>query len=240
MPRNTLHQIDFRMETRLPVSVWLERVIRVVGLWVLSGASASAVLSSQFEDFSRPTTWTSGAVNPNPPLIVTDSGPEGDADSALMISSSFVSGAGSRLAAYDKVTWVGNFTQAGVNLLRMDLRNSSAVASTMRVAVHGPGGWWVTPGHEMSLFSPWQQVEFDLRAESLLAADGGGLAADTLASVDEIRILHSSTVSFRGGTGERSVFVDNIQAVPEPSVMAWGLSWLFLLLRRRRVHPGSH
>ncbi len=207
----------------------------VLGFWLACcGMLPAAVYLNRLETFDSPTTWTSGAGNPNPPAIVPDSGPLGSDDYALQITSTLSSMEGSRLIAFDQLTWVGNYIAEGVDALEMDLRNFSFSSSSMRVAIHGDGGWWVTPAVVLSAFSPWTSVSYDLSPGALLNTGGTDVTL-TLSTVDEIRILHSTSPTFRGDTGQRSVLVDNIHAIPEPSVAAlfaiFGMIWAVLRSR---------
>ncbi|BCX47994.1 hypothetical protein HAHE_19020 [Haloferula helveola] len=196
-------------------------------------STAHAVVLFQLETFDSPTNWTSGAQNPSPPVITFNTGPTGTGDSSLQITSSPGSGPGSRLIAYNEVDWAGDYLGAGIHALTMDLRNQSSISSYIRVAVNGPGGWFVTPAQELGRFSTWTSASFDLTPGSLIDV-GGSDAAATLGNVTEIRILHSTTDSFRGETGLRTLRVDNIQAVPEPSVGLLALGAALFSFRRRK------
>jgi hypothetical protein len=194
---------------------------------------AQAVVLFQIETFDGPTEWTSGTQNPSPPTITSNTGPGGSGDSSLRITASPGSGPGSRLIAYNEGDWAGNYLGAGIHTLSMDLRNQSTITASMRVAVNGPGGWWVTEAAQLPRFSTWTPSSFDLRPSSLLNA-GGTDAALTLSNVTEIRILHSSVAGFRGETGQRTILVDNIQTVPEPSTTLLLLAATGCLFRRRK------
>jgi len=207
----------------------------LIGLLALP--TAPAVVLMQLETFDAPTAWAAGNPHPNPPSIQPDSGPEGTGDPALSINARSGSGPGSRLAAFNVTDWTGDYLSAGIDALTMDLRNQSLLSSEMRVAVNGPGGWFVTDSETLGTFSTWTSVKFDLSPDSLLTA-GGSNASSTLAAVTELRILHSTVPTFQGGAGQRTVLVDNIQAVPEPeSMILAGLAALSLFRRKRSVAP---
>lgn len=202
-------------------------------------AVTHGVVLMQLETFDSSTGWGVGNPHPSPPSIQADVGPDGNGDFALRMSASAGQGAGSRLAIINTSDWAGDYLTAGIDTLTMDLRNQSFLSSDMRVAVNGPGGWFVTDSQSLSAFSTWTPVSFDLSPGALVSA-GGSDASSTLSDVGEIRILHSSTPSFRGGTGQRTVLVDNIQAVPEPkTLMLTTFAALALLRRKRTVARGG-
>lgn len=211
----------------------LARLPATLLLTGLALTSAQGVVLFQLETFDGPTGWTAGSPHPSPPSIQPDSGPLGTGDSSLVINAAPGSGAGSRLATYNRTDWTGDYLGAGISALTMDLRNQSPNASQIRVGLNGPGGWFVTEAQPLGVFSTWTSVEFDLTADSLLSA-GGGDARATLAGVTELRILHNADVDFRGGPGQRTLRVDNLFAVPEPEIpLLAGLGAVFLCRRRR-------
>lgn len=202
-------------------------------LWAL-GPGLHAVTLSQLETFDTPTGWTSSAVNPNPPVVEANVGPLGFGDSALRITSSPGSSAGSKLIAFNNSDWTGDYSGQGIHTIEMDLRNVSSLAISARIALNGPGGWWVTPAQAVVPFASWDTFQFDLT--TLVAADGANStdAAATLANVTQARILHNNSPSFRGDTGLRTLRVDNIRAVPEPSsLLLLGIFSLFSRNRKR-------
>ena len=104
---------------------------------------------------------------------------------------------------------------------------------SMRIAVNGPGGWFVTTASPVAAFSGWTNQVFDLRPVALVSA-GGGDASATLAAVSELRILHSTVVDYRGAKVSSGFMVDNVRAIPEPSVVMFcGLAVLIIPFRKR-------
>lgn len=183
---------------------------------MLLGPANAAVTLNQIETFTTLGGWGSGAGgNPNPPAILTDSGPLGIGDSSLKITANGGSGAGSRLVALNTSTWSGDYSGQGIVSLSASLRNMGATALSIRVAFSGPGGWFVTDAAPVAAFVGWVHHVFDISPTSLLSV-GGSDAAATMAAVSETRILHSSAVDFKGADVSSSFLVDNLQAVPEP------------------------
>lgn len=194
------------------------KLIRVVLLAVcLPSLVDAAVTLGQIEDFSEIHGWSGALPNPNPPVTVPDSGPLGGGDSSLRVTSNGGSGPGGKLVVFNTTQWTGNYTAAGITGIAADLRNIGTNTLSFRLALNGPGGWFVTQAAPLAAFTGWVHQEFAIAPVSLLSA-GGDDAAATLTAVSELRILHSSAVDFRGAQVTGSFMVDRIQAIPEPSV----------------------
>ena len=196
-------------------------------------SSHAAVTLNQFENFSGAPEWSSGDPNPNPPVLVADGGPLGPGDTALRVTSNGGSGAGGRLIVFNETLWTGDYTAAGITSIAADLRNGGSTTLSMRLALNGPGGWFVTAAAPVTAFSGWVNQVFDIRSAALATA-GGTDAAATLAAVSELRILHSATVDFRGAKVSSSFLVDNIRAIPEPaSVVLLAMAGIGCVFRKR-------
>lgn len=189
---------------------------RVAVFSCLLATADAAVTLNQIETFLTQNGWDSGDPNPNPPALAANSGPLGSGDNALRVTSNGGTGPGSRLIVFNTTAWTGDYLAAGILALSADLRNSGSTTLSMRVAVDGPGGKFVSAPAVITAFSGWVHSVFDIRPASLISA-GGSDAAATLAGVTELRILHSSTVDYRGARISSGFLVDNIQAVPEPA-----------------------
>ena len=193
----------------------------------------AAVTLNQLENFSGIHEWSSGNPNPNPPVIVAGSGPLGTGDNSLRVTSNGSNAAGGRLIVFNETLWTGDYTAAGVLSLTADLRNNGTTTLSMRLALNGPGGWFVSTVAPVTAFSGWTSQVFDVRPAALVSA-GGGDAAATLAAVSELRILHSAAVDHRGAKLSSSFLVDNIRAIPEPAaVMMICLASGLLFFRKR-------
>lgn len=208
----------------------------IIGLFASVGialVSEAAITLNQTENFSGAHAWTSGDLNPNPPVIGADSGPLGPGDAALRVTSNSGSGAGGRLIVYNPSLWTGDYTAAGIFSITADLKNAGMTPLAMRMALNGPGGWFVTTATPLTPFSGWMGRVFDVRPEILVSA-GGADAVATLAAVSELRILHSTAVDYRGAKISSSFLVDNIRAVPEPHSFLWvALVAVSLVFRKR-------
>jgi hypothetical protein len=192
-----------------------------------------AVTLLQTDTFDTLGGWTSGSPNPNPPSILADSGPLGGGDSALHVIANG-GGAGGRLVTFNRSTWIGDFSDAGVTSITMDLRNLGTSPLSVRIAFNGPGGWWITAAESVPAFAGWANHAFDIQASALIASDGGTNAAATLGGVTEMRILHSPLPDHTGFAISSTMLVDNVTAVPEPSaLLLLACSPLFLKRKRR-------
>ncbi|MEO7098255.1 MAG: hypothetical protein ABI162_02755 [Luteolibacter sp.] len=211
----------------------MKRLRSILVFACLTIAADAAVTLNQIETFSALNGWDSGDPNPNPPAILSNSGPLGSGDSALQVTSNGGSGAGGRLVVFNTTLWTGDYIAQGILAIAADLRNSGSTALSMRIAFNGPGGKFVTAPSVIAAFSGWVHSVFDIKPGSLISA-GGSNAAATMAGVTEMRILHSSTVDYRGAQISSGFLADNIQAVPEPAAaVACLLSGALLLLRKR-------
>ncbi len=193
----------------------------------------AAIMLHQVEDFSRAHDWSGGSPNPNPPVVVPDAGPLGGGDYALRVTSNGGGGPGGKLLFFNTSSWTGNYTAAGITGIAADMRNTGTNTLLFRLAFNGPGGWFVTPASPVAAFTGWVHLEFDIRPSSLLNVEGSDPAA-TMAAVNQVRILHSSQVDFRGAQVSGSFMVDDIEAVPEPSVwMIAAMAGIGTLFRKR-------
>lgn len=209
-------------------------------LLLLPGISDGAVTLSQVETFDSPTTWRIGMLNFGIPSIQPNLGPNGGGDFALLTSSSPGNGPTSRLVIFNTIDWAGDYTSAGVSSLRMDLRNTGSGNLFIRIAVNGPGGWFVTDGQAVNSGLGYASYLFDIRPASLspgktMTSPLGDDVQATLSSVTQVRILHSvADASVIGEVANAQLRIDNITAVPEPRVpLLLGLTLVFCNFRRR-------
>ena len=203
-----------------------------------ASAPAAAVILGQIDDFQDGTTqgWTSGPINPNPPINVPDVGPAGPGDDSLQITSVGGIGPGSRFVAFNGTQWAGDYPSAGVDMIVLDVNNVGAVTLNLRVALDGAGGRFVTTA-SVPIFavSGWQTVGLSIAPADLTSAGGLGVNA-TLAAVTQLRVISAVNPTFQGDPIVAQGQVDNVIAVPEPAesvLLVSGLALLALLQRRR-------
>lgn len=172
------------------------------------------------DDFQNLTVqgWTTAPVNPNPPQVLLDGGPDGTDDAFLQFSSNGGGGAGGRLVLRNLDQWAGDLS----NMLGIEasINNFGTTDLLMRIAVNGPGGWWATTNAAalpIAAGSGWSSMTFSLDPASLTnqfetesVNEGGTDLALTLSDVTELRILHNDQPSFRADPILAAAGIDNI------------------------------
>jgi hypothetical protein len=172
-------------------------------------------------------------------------GPAGVNDNYLQLASVGGSGAGSRLAAINTSQWAGDYLAANITSIQMHLNNLGATDLSLRLMFADPiGGSPTNLAYSTNaIFLPggsgWTQVSFPIAPANLTAGLGSINAA--LANVTDFRLYHSPTANYPNpGSPVPAIVatlgVDNIRAVPEPSLLALGFTCLPLISRRRRDH----
>lgn len=220
--------------------------LALAGFVVAAGLSSAAlaITAGQIDDFQNGTTqsWAeglTGALPPVPPAVVANAGPAGTGDFAMRLTAVGVAvGPGGKLVVNNnQARWIGSYTAAGVNGIILDVRNPNTFPVTIRVGVDGPalpastGGRWITHGVELPAASGWRTLTFALRAQDLLPGDGGATSASTtLANVAVLRIMHAPAATWQGAVVTGQLDLNDIEALPEPS-LALGVLAGGLLLR---------
>jgi hypothetical protein len=210
------------------------------------GAShpASAIVVGQLDDFQDGTTqgWVDalgGAISPVPPVVVADSGPGGAGDFALQLTSTgAVIGAGSKLVVNNvEPRWQGDYLAAGVDGVMIDVRNPGPTDLLLRVAIDGPavgasGGRWVSPAVPIPAQSGWQTATFSLAPEDLRPGDFAATdAATTLSNVAVLRLLHATSPAWVGDSIAAQLWIDGVEALPEPAAGAALLAGVLFVRR---------
>jgi hypothetical protein len=223
------------------IAKWAGTSLLLFGL--MQHVSPAEIIIGQTDDFEDDTTqdWEAGPgiafPNPNPPVNVPNDGPAGGGDNFLQITSNGGSRAGSRLVAFNKNQWTGNYLSVGVTALTADLNNLGAADLNIRLLLTGIGGNFVSASSiDLAPSSGWQSVVFPLGPTDLT---GGLDLSATLSAVSELRILHNPVAS----TGPppqllAQLGVDNLTAVPEPAtviLLAFGGLSLAVFAWRRRA-----
>ncbi len=165
--------------------------LAVVLLTLAAGPNSCTIASGSVDDFQDGTTqgWRSGSANPNPPTWQPSGGPDGAGDGYLRIEGTGTAGSGGNLVAFNTAQWTGDYTRAGVVAIGAELRNLGESELVIRLLVEGRGGSFVTAAAaRLPVGDGWRRVVWPLAPFS-----SGRDAADVLAQVTKLRILHAPT-----------------------------------------------
>jgi hypothetical protein len=150
---------------------------------------------------------------------------------------------------WNTAQWAGDYLGQSISTLSLDANNLSGPGGetiNLRVALNGPGGWFVTEPQVLLPEAGWQSLIFDLSLTGLVHAGQGNAVYDsTMSAVTRLQIisLEEDTFDIGGNAGLRgdsiaaSLGLDNIKAgaaIPEPSGVALILMGCAGLMRRRR------
>jgi hypothetical protein len=177
--------------------------------------------TDNFEDGSLRNWQAGGFTNPNAPANITSGGPSGATDNYLRLTSNGSSGAGGRLVAFCFNQWTGNYLIPSVSSLRMQVNNLGATNLALRLIFEN-----ASVGQSLGTLSPvnvaagsgWTTVTFSLASANLT----GGAFNLVMGNVTTLNLVHSPSVITDRSSAPRiaaQLGVDNITAVPEPSVL---------------------
>ena len=169
----------------------------------------------QRDDFQDGTTegWTNGSFAVDP-VNVPAGGPAGATDRFLRINAKGGTGAGSRLVAFNRAQWAGDYAAASISGIEMDLLNPGTVPLSVRIAIKEAlgSGFATTNAFPLPADGAWHHVSFGLSEDDLTQVGSVSLGA-VLANVEELRILHSKNPLVIGDAIIASLAVDNVTAV---------------------------
>src|SRR3954453_1019060 len=116
--------------------------LAIICLLLATRFSDAAIVFGQVDTFEDGTTinWQEGASSPNPPTNVPTGGPAGNGDHYLQNISTGGFGAGAKMVMFNLAQWTGDYNQAGVNRITLQMANFGATDLYMRVAFQSGGG----------------------------------------------------------------------------------------------------
>lgn len=191
--------------------------------------AASAITDMEFDDFESGSTlnWAHGTPSPIPPTVETEG-----SNSFLRIESLGGGGPGSRLAAFNRAQWTGDYVSAGVRAISMDVRNSGDTDLVIRFGVRNSENFTSATNDAIMLTagSGWQTATLDLTDLAF-----GVSFQEYFSNVIELRIVSAVNPDFLGDPIAATLDVDNIRAVvPAPGGVALlGLAGALHTRRRR-------
>jgi hypothetical protein len=206
---------------------------------------SSAVVQNQIDSFESGTTanWTIGQTLPTGPTNIATGGPAGADDNYLRVTGTGMFGAGGRLVVFNGSQWAGDYWQANVGSIRMDVNNTGPNDLSLRLMIaEGLGQFFnngaiSTDAITVPAGSGWTEVEFPIGLADLTAVEGS--VAPALSNAAVLWLQHNEGTSFPPDPFAGVLGVDNIEAlpVPEPSAtVAFGAGFALLaLLARRRA-----
>lgn len=167
--------------------------------------------------------WQKGQADPNYLSIVSSGGPAGAGD-AYMQSVADGAGQFGRLTVFNTQQWSADFVANGVTSISMDLLNEGAVPLAIRIGFRGVdgSGYISTTPFSLPAGGSWQTASFPVSEAGMTAVGSPGSLPLFLAAGDfQFRILNASgTANLQGDPVVSTLGIDNISAVPEPSVLA--------------------
>jgi hypothetical protein len=203
-------------------------LLAVAGLGIL-GQPAAAVVLGQVDDFEDGTTqnWEAGVPHPAPPENTPTGGPAGADDNYLLLTALGGQVAGSRLSAFNRLQWIGDYISAGVGGIDLDLNNLSSTDLSIRLYITDqtlgiPTNSVVTEAVQLPAGSGWQSVGFSLDPADLVVLHGD--ATQALTHAVEVRIFHNVDPSYPPGPVVAQLGIDNIVAAPTNTPVE-GTSW---------------
>ncbi len=192
----------------------------LVLFWACQPGTVLAVTVNQVDDFQNGTTqaWTTGLPDPNPPTNVADGGPGGSGDGFLKMVSTGSFGAGSRLVAFNKIQWTGNYISIGARAILAYVNNLGATNLNLRVAFLGANGTRFISRTPFSLQagSGWTEAAFSILEADLVRTAGSGTYSATMGNIAELRINSSASPNHRGDSIAATLGVDKITLLGTP------------------------
>ncbi|MDN3493648.1 T9SS type A sorting domain-containing protein [Winogradskyella bathintestinalis] len=188
-------------------------------LLLLPILSSSQINLNQIDDFEGFTTenWTKGNSSSLPNENILTDGPSGTDDNYLRVQSNGGSGSDSNLTTFNNSQWQGDYVDAGVTYISMDVRNSGSNVIILRLAFKNDNWtndpkWSSTNGIAVVPGEGWQTIVFPIDENSLTRLGHNNSYNGDFGDISEVRIIHNDAPSWGGDSIEAILDIDNIQA----------------------------
>jgi len=181
--------------------------------------------------------WIRGVNAITLPSVVPTGGPDGGTDPYLQNTSTGTTGSNSRMSMFNQDQWTGDYLDAGVTLITADMADFGTTPLYMRLAIEDDFGteWGSTNSAFLPADGKWHSLSFDMTASGLTLLQGTAPLSHSLANVGILRMVSNQEgPNFRGDILLGVMGVDNITALPEPTVAPLVAALGAGLLRRRR------
>lgn len=180
-------------------------------LLTLAATPSLALTVGQIDTFEDGTTagWSVGNPSPVPTQNIASGGPLGLNDNYLQLRSIGGSGPGSRLMAFNRAQWAGDYVAAGAGVVALDVNNFGLTDLSLRLVFTDGPNTAVTQVVNVPSGSGWQDIQFAIEAADLIVLSGSAAAA--LAGTSEFRLMHNPLASFPPPPYAAMVGVDNLE-----------------------------
>ena len=199
-----------------------------------SAPASGAITAGLLSDFQDGTTqgWSGGAA----PSNISTGGPAGTGDRFLQI------GGGNRFATFNSGLEYSGALDLSVTSIQVGLmRLATDIGSLdMRLVLFGPGtdnAWTSTLSQAVPNDGVWRSYTFSTsEADLTQVRSDGGSYGNLVASVDRVMLRYDpGTPTDSGESASGTLGIDNVTAVPEPSLVAMlAVPALVFGARRRR------
>lgn len=189
-------------------------------------SAAAGPIPGQVDDFESGSTsgWSEGGSSDNPPKVEDNGGPDGIGDAWLEVESDGGSGAGSKMAFFNRSQWSGDWSALGeAPRLEAFLSNPGTRALAIRIGLEMAGGdgtrWVSTAAIALPAGAGWTRSTFDVSPSAMTRVSGTRSLAEVLAAVGELRILsRESGPAWTGDAISAKLGVDDfgVPAAAEP------------------------
>lgn len=154
---------------------------------------------------------------------IPSGGPDGTGDAFLQTSI-----ANFHLGTKNTSQWAGNYLEAGIEAIEMDLNHIDPGTDRlkMRILLFGPGGTFASQNLTADVSTnKWTHYVFGLSGSDLVHVTGGtGVLDDTLADVTTLLLRHDRPTPTPPGSHPPHITatlgIDNVHAVPRKPVIS--------------------